>query len=98
MAATPLSRPPISDFIRYDGLATLNTLTRLNRVRLRCGSRVCLTRLRDGDYSHSTRLLGYVDERVISTVSSFQLTRRARLGLAHRSGDSSIATGFNRWS
>src|SRR5437870_12099453 len=30
------------------------------------------------------RLLGYFDERVISKVSSFQLTRSARLGLAHR--------------
>ena len=59
-------------------------LTRLNRVRLRCGSRVCLARLRDGDYSHSTRLRGYVDERVISTVSSFQLTRWVRLRLAHQ--------------
>ena len=29
-------------------------------------------------------MLGYIDERVISTVSSFQLTRSARLGLAHR--------------
>src|SRR5262245_43815868 len=75
MAATPLSRPLVSGFIRYDGLATLNTLTRLNRVRLRCSSRVRLARLRDGDYSHSTRLRGYVDERVTSTVSSFQLTR-----------------------
>src|SRR5438093_2670997 len=60
-------------------------LTRLNRVRLRCGSRVCLTRLRDADYSDSTRLCGYVDERVILTVNSFQFTRRARLALAHRS-------------
>ena len=53
-------------------------------VRVRCGSRVCLARLRDGDYSHSTRLRGYVDERVISTVSSFQLTRWTRLCLAHQ--------------
>ena len=30
------------------------------------------------------RLLGYFDERVISKVSSFQLTRSARLCLAHR--------------
>ena len=51
------------------------TLTRLNQVRLRCGSRVRLARLRVADYSNSTRLRGYVDERVISTVSSFQLTR-----------------------
>src|SRR5437867_9485547 len=50
------------------------SLTRLNRVRLRCGSRFCLARLRDADCSNSTRLLGYVDERAISTVSSFQLT------------------------
>ena len=72
----PLARPSIAGFIRFDRLATLAfRLTRLNQVRLRCGSRVCLARLRDGDYSHSTRLLGYVDERTISTVSSFQLTR-----------------------
>ena len=50
-------------------------LTRLNRVRLSCGSRVCLARLRDVDYSGSSRLRGYVDERVISTVNSFQFTR-----------------------
>jgi len=36
------------------------------------------------DCSNSTRLRGYIDERVISTVSSFQLTRSARLRLAHR--------------
>ena len=53
-------------------------------VRFRCGSQVCLARLRVGDYSHSTRSRGYVDERVISTVSSFQLTRWARLRLAHQ--------------
>src|SRR5262249_14133461 len=35
---------------------------------------------------HSTRLRGYVDERVISTVNSFQFTRRARLVLAHQRG------------
>src|SRR5215831_13524371 len=35
-----------------------HTLTRLNRVRLRCGSRVRLARLRDADYSNSSRLLG----------------------------------------
>src|SRR5262249_41835932 len=51
------------------------SLTRLNRVRLRCGSRVRLARLRDGDCSHSTRLRGYVDERIISPVNSFQFTR-----------------------
>ena len=83
---TPVASPSISGFIRYDRLATLTTLTRLNRVRLRYGSRVCLARLRVGDYSHSTRLRGYVDERVIPTVSSFQLTRRARFVLALRSG------------
>ena len=30
------------------------------------------------------RLLGYFNERVILKISSFQLTRSARLGLAHR--------------
>src|SRR5262245_64286585 len=68
MAASPVARPPMSGFIRFDRLATLKRLTRLNRVRLRCGSRVCLARLRDVDYSDSTRLRGYVDERAISTV------------------------------
>src|SRR5438105_10910761 len=75
----------MAGFIRFDRLTAPVRLTRLNRVRLRCGSQVCLARLRDGDYSHSTRLRGYVDERAISTVSSFQLTRSARLILAHRS-------------
>ena len=51
------------------------TLTRLNRVRLRCGSQVCLARLRVADCSKSTRLPGDVDEPVISTVNSFQFTR-----------------------
>ena len=72
----PLLHHSMAGFIRFDRLATLIcTLTRPNRVRLRCGSRVRLARLRDGDCSHSTRLRGYVDERIISTVSSFQLTR-----------------------
>jgi hypothetical protein len=61
-----------------------HTLTRLNQVRLRYGSRVRLARLRVVDYSNSTRLRGYRVERVITWVSSFQLTRQARLGLAHR--------------
>ena len=75
MAALSVTRPSVSGFIRSDGLATPNTLTRLNRVRLRCGSQVCLARLRVADCSHSTRLRGYVDERIISTVNSFQFTR-----------------------
>ena len=53
-------------------------------VRFHCGSQVRLARLRVGDCSHSSRLRGYVDERVISAVSSFQLTRCTRLRLAHQ--------------
>src|SRR5213596_329046 len=50
-------------------------VTRPNRVRFRCGSQFRLARLRLADYSNSTRLLGYLGERVIPRVSSFQLTR-----------------------
>src|SRR5438093_7063406 len=71
----PAASPPMAGFIPFDRLATLIRLTTPNRVRFRCGSRVCLTRLRAVDYSNSTRLLGYLDERVIPRVSSFQLTR-----------------------
>jgi hypothetical protein len=81
---SPVASPPMAGFIPNERLATPTTLTRLNRVRFRCSSQVCLARLRVGDYSLPTRLRGYVDERVISTVSSFQLTRLARLVLAHR--------------
>jgi hypothetical protein len=72
------------------------TLTRPNQVRLRYGSRVRLARLRVTDYSVPT-LARLPCERVIAWVSSFQLTRQARLGLAHRSGDILLATGVSRW-
>src|SRR5207247_10125123 len=50
-------------------------VTRPNRVRFRYGSQFRLARHRVADYSNSTRLLGYLGERVIPRVSSFQLTR-----------------------
>src|ERR1051326_81293 len=72
---SPAASPSMAGFIRFDRLATLIWITRPNWVRFRCGSHVCLARLRDADYSNSSRLLGYLDERVIPRVSSFQLTR-----------------------
>ena len=72
---SPATSPSMSGFIRFDRLAAPIRITRPNQVCFRCGSRVCLARLRDADYSNSTRLLGYLDERVIPRVSSFQLTR-----------------------
>src|ERR1051325_5763452 len=56
----PITGPSMTGFIRFDRLATLVWITRLNQVRLRCGSRVCLARLRDGGYSHFTRFRGLV--------------------------------------
>ena len=56
-------------------------LTRPNRVHLRYGSRVCSARLRRTNYSVS-RSLGYLSMGNYRA-SSFQLTRSARLVLAH---------------
>src|SRR3989442_7445033 len=81
---SPVTSPSIAGFVLIRQIGHSQRVTRLNRVRFRCGSWVRLARLRDADCSNSTRLLGYIDERAISRVSSFQLTRSARLGLAHR--------------
>jgi hypothetical protein len=61
----------------FDGLATLNGLTRLMWVRLRYGSRLRLPGLRvpdrsDGHARSATWLTGH------SRVNSFQLTRQER--------------------
>ena len=64
-----------------------NSVTRPNRVRLRCGSQVCLTGFHQPDYSDPLRL-DYTYERAIYMVSSLQLTRAARLSLVfQRRGD-----------
>ena len=81
---SPVSSPSMAGFVLIRQTGHSQRVTRLNRVRFRCGSWVRLAMLRDVDCSNSTRLRGYIDERVISTVSSFQLTRSARLRLAHR--------------
>jgi len=65
------------------GLATSNSVTRPKRVRLRYGSRVRLPGLRRRGCPRTppSRLLA---ERAINKVTSFQVTRSARLGLAHQ--------------
>ena len=88
----PFARPLVAGFIRFGRLATLIfILTRPNRVRFRCGSRFCLARLRVADCSNSTRLRGYLDERIISRVSSSQLTRWTTLYLAPQSRNPKIS-------
>ncbi len=58
-------------------------VTRPNRVRLRCGSRVRLPRLRRRDYSRSP--LGRLPvQRSIHRADSFHSARTAELCLAHR--------------
>jgi hypothetical protein len=65
-------------FINFGSLATPNGVTRPNRVRLRYGWRLCLPRLQPADYSD--RLLSWLHgERALTMVSTFQLTRTARL-------------------
>jgi hypothetical protein len=60
------------------------SVTRLNRVRFRCGSRVRLPRLRRRDYSHSP--LGRLHVQwSIHTADSFHSARTFRLILAHPS-------------
>ena len=59
------------------------SVTRPIRVRLRYGSRVCRTRLRTANCS-TPALVWLPVVRVIYRMNSFQFTRSARLGLAHR--------------
>jgi hypothetical protein len=77
-SACSLLPPPISGFILSGGLATFTSFTRPNRVRLRYGSQVCFPGFRQPDCSDSLRF-GYMHERAIYTVNSFQFTRSARL-------------------
>ena len=78
-----IASPPISGFILSGGLATFNSVTRPNRVRLRYGSQVCFPGFHQPDYSDSLRFR-YMHERAIYMVNSFQFTRSARLSLVYR--------------
>src|SRR5450759_1911634 len=78
-----IASPPISGFIPSGGLATFTGVTRPNRVRLRYGSQVCFPGFHQPDYSDSLRI-GYMHERAIYMVNSFQFTRSARLGLVYQ--------------
>src|ERR1035441_10471255 len=64
-------------------LATSTSVTRPNQVHLRYGSQVCLTGFRRTDHSVPLRF-GYMYERAIYMVNSFQFTRSARLSLVFR--------------
>ena len=78
-----IASPPISGFILSGGLATFNSVTRPNRVRLRYGSQVCFPGFRQPDYAGSLRF-SYMHERAIYMVNSFQFTRSARLSLVYQ--------------
>src|SRR5450759_417809 len=78
-----IASPPISGFILSGGLATFNSVTRPNRVRLRYGSQVCFPGFRQPDYADSLRF-SYMHERAIYMVNSFQFTRSARLSLVYQ--------------
>src|ERR1035437_6249963 len=78
-----ITSPPISGFILSGGLATFTGVTRPNRVRLRYGSQVCFPGFRQPDYADSLRI-GYMHERAIYMVNSFQFTRSARLAWCTR--------------
>ena len=78
-----IASSPVSGFIVSGGLATSISVTRPNRVRLRYGSQVCFPGFRQPDYSDPLRF-GYMHERAIYTVNSFQFTRSARLSLVYR--------------
>src|SRR5262249_17860616 len=56
---SPVASPPVAGFIVSGSLATPFRLTRPNRVRFRCGSRVRLPRPLHPDYSEP-RSVGYM--------------------------------------
>ena len=78
-----IASPPISGFILSGGLATFTSVTRPNRVRLRYGSQVCFPGFHQPDCSDPLRF-GYMHERAIYMVNSFQFTRLARLSLVYQ--------------
>ena len=77
-----LASLPVSGFLRMGGLATLSLLTRPNRIRLRCGSRVRHCEASPvwisppGTHRTTCRKSNYM-------VDSFHSTRSASLILAH---------------
>ena len=80
----PLSSPSVAGFIQI-------RQTGHSHWRNEAESGLLSLRLMGSPYKASStritprqRSLGYFDERVISKISSFQLTRSARLRLAHR--------------
>jgi hypothetical protein len=75
-----VASPPVTGFITLGRLATSNSVTRPNRVRLRYGSQVCFPGFHQRDCSLPLRFR-YMYERAIYMVNSFQFTRSARLSL-----------------
>ena len=70
----------MAGFIILGRLATFNSVTRPNRVRLRYGSQVCFPGFRRTDCSAPLQFR-YTYERAIYMVNSSQFTRSARLSL-----------------
>ena len=82
-AALPVASPPVAGSSSSADWPPSGCVTRPNRVRLRCGSRVRLTGFRRTDRS-IPRLLRLHVERAIYMVNSFQFTRSARLSLVYQ--------------
>ena len=72
-----IASPPISGFIISGRLATSNSVTRPNQVRLRYRSQVCFPGFRRTDRSLPLRF-SYMYERAIYMVNSFQFTRSSQ--------------------
>jgi hypothetical protein len=79
----PVSSPPVTGFLISGSLATPISVTRPNRVSLALRL-ACLPREASPDGLLRRTLAWLPAERAIVRVSSFQLTRSARLGLAHQ--------------
>jgi hypothetical protein len=86
---TPVASSPIPGFILFGGLATRIGVTRPKRVRLRCGSRARLARLRQWNYSHS-RLLGYLSNGQSTRYPPFRILDRP--GLSWHSEEHELCT------
>jgi hypothetical protein len=75
-----IASPPVTGFIIFGRLATSTSVTRPNQVHLRYGSQVRFPGFHQPDCSDPLRF-GYMYERAIYMVNSFQFTRSARLNL-----------------
>jgi len=78
----PITSSSVAGFITLRRIGHFQfSVTRPNRVRLRYGSHVRLTRLRQPDHS-GPRSFGYLFEWAINRMNSFQFIRLVRLLLA----------------